>query len=110
MVFTKKDAITDITYRCTNSSSGFAINGGFEYAISPAFNFGLGVGYQMYGDSKKWDMDARTGTSGSFASELAGYNSVNIKHTGLTAQIYFTWSPPGLPFDPWDAVRGLSGI
>ena len=109
MIFTKKDAATDITYRYTNSSSGFAINGGLECALSPAFNFGLGVGYQMYGKNSKWDIDARSG-SGSWESNSTGTSGYEANNTGLTAQIYFTWSPPGLPFDPWDAVRGLSGF
>jgi hypothetical protein len=100
----------DISYRAANSSSGFALNGGLEYALSPSCNFGVGVGYQMYGKSSTWDIDYRAGSSGSWTSDNTGVEAYNVKYAGITASIYFTWSLPSLGIDPLDAVRGYYGI
>jgi hypothetical protein len=108
MISTKKDQY-DVTYRYTNSSSGFAINGSFEYALSPACNFGLGTGYQMYGKNNKWYEQSKNGTSDSWSSSSTSNEDYCVNHTGVTAQVYITWSLPGLSFDPLDAVRGLAG-
>jgi hypothetical protein len=99
-----------IYYRATNSSMGFAANGAIEIAIAPCMNIGFGAGYQMYSASNSWDLSSKTGENGSWSSGTTINDDITLSHTGLTAQVYLTWSPPALPFDPIDMIRGMSGL
>jgi len=102
---------TDTYYRATNSNLGFAANAGLEFALGAAVNFGLGVGYQLLGINKDWDVESKTGSGGSWNKFGSTYtNDIGLNYTGLTAQIYFTWSVPGLPFDPMDLIRANAGM
>jgi hypothetical protein len=102
---------TTYYYRFTNAGGGFELNGGLEYALSPAVNLGLTAGYQMYGESNDWSFEGKSGVSGSWSGiPLTGSNEVKLKHSGLAIQLYLTFSPPSLPFDPWDMIRGRLGI
>jgi hypothetical protein len=97
-------------YRAMNSNLGIAVNGGLEYALGPAVNFGIGAGYQLFGMMKDWDVESKVGTGGTWSKVGTFANDAGLNHTGLTAQVYFTWSVPGLPFDPVDMIRANSGI
>ncbi|HEX7510226.1 MAG TPA: autotransporter outer membrane beta-barrel domain-containing protein [Chitinivibrionales bacterium] len=110
-VFTDKwnDGVDDKYYRATNSNLGFAANGGLEIALGAAVNFGVGAGYQLLGVNKSWELDSKTGTGGSWTKESSG-DDLGLNHTGLTAQVYFTWSVPALPFDPIDMIRANAGL
>jgi hypothetical protein len=100
----------DIYYRATNTNLGFAINGGLEIALSPAFNFGVGAGYQLMGINKDWDLEYKTGSGGSWGNKSTFTNDIGLDYTGLTAQVYLTWSVPALPFDPIDMIRANAGF
>lgn len=114
-VFSDKinDGTDDIYYRAANSNLGFAANVGLEYALGAAVNFGVGAGYQLLGSNTSWELDSKTGSGGSWAKD-ATYGTVNndigLNYTGLTLQVYFTWSVPGLPFDPIDLMRASAGF
>ena len=100
----------DQYYRTINSNLGVAANAGIEIALGAAVNFGVGAGYQFFGTIKDWDVESKTGSTGSWNKINTYKNDVGLNYTGLTAQIYFTWSVPGLPFDPVDMIRANAGI
>ena len=105
------DGFNDIYYSVTNSNLGFAANAGLEYALGAAVNFGVGAGYQLLGTNKDWNLESKTGSGGSWSKLGDSYkNNVGLNYSGLTLQIYFTWSVPGLPFDPIDLVRAGAGL
>jgi hypothetical protein len=105
------DGTDDKYFRATNSNLGFAANVGLEIALGAAVNFGLGAGYQLLGINKDWDLESKTGSGGSWSKVGSTYtNDLGLNYTGLTAQVYFTWSVPGLPFDPIDMVRASAGF
>jgi hypothetical protein len=104
------DKADDTYYRAINSNLGMAVNGGVEIALGAAVNFGVGAGYQFFGTSKDWDVESKTGTTGTWSKIDTYKNNAGLNYTGLTAQIYFTWSVPGLPFDPIDMIRANAGI
>eukprot|EP00825_Cyclidium_porcatum_P013920 TRINITY_DN1738_c0_g1_i1.p2 TRINITY_DN1738_c0_g1~~TRINITY_DN1738_c0_g1_i1.p2 ORF type:complete len:129 (+),score=19.97 TRINITY_DN1738_c0_g1_i1:2-388(+) len=52
----------------------------------------VGSGYQMYGIGKSEN------------------DQFKLNHSGLTAQAYFTWSPPTILFDPLNWIRGRTGL
>ena len=103
-------AIDNGYYRVTNSNLGFAANAGLEFALGAAVNFGVGAGYQLLGINKDWNVESKTGTGGSWGGKTTITNDLGLNYTGLTAQIYFTWSVPGLPFDPIDLIRANAGL
>ncbi|MFH1762497.1 MAG: hypothetical protein ABIA63_15465, partial [bacterium] len=81
--------LTTYYYELRNSGAGIAINTGAEYALTPAMNLGLGLGYQLYGKSKEWDFYGKAGTTGDWAD--LGYtlnNEVELDHSGLSIQLY----------------------
>ena len=104
------DGFSDEYYRVTNSNLGFAANGGLEIALGAAVNFGLGAGYQLLGPNKDWDRESKTTSGGSWGDKSTFTNDLGLNYTGLTLQVYFTWSVPGLPFDPIDLVRASAGL
>jgi hypothetical protein len=95
-------------YRFSNGALGFAASGGLEYALNASMNIGVGAGYQLYGTSKDWTRESKSGDNWEGKTDFK--NDFGVKHTGLIAQIYFSWSVPGLPFDPMDMVRASSGL
>lgn len=97
-------------YRVTNTNLGFAANGGLEIALGAAVNFGVGAGYQLLGPNKDWDRESKNVNGGSWGDKITSSNDVGLNYTGLTLQVYFTWSVPGLPFDPIDLVRASAGL
>jgi len=99
----------DHYYRASNSNLGFAANAGLEFALGAAVNFGLGAGYQLLGANKDWTIESKTGSGGSWGDSHK-YTDIGLNYTGLTAHVYFTWSVPGLPFDPIDMIRASAGI
>ncbi len=101
---------TDTYYRASNSNVGFSANAGIEMALGAAVNVGVGAGYQLFGTSKDWDLELKTGSGGSWSKVQTFTNDLGLNYSGLTAQVYFTWSVPGLPFDPIDMVRASSGF
>jgi hypothetical protein len=111
-VFSDKinDGTDDIYYRAANSNLGFAANVGLEYALGAAVNFGVGAGYQLLGSNKDWDLESKTGSDGSWGNKTTFTNNLGLNYTGLTLQVYFTWSVPGLPFDPMDLMRASAGF
>ena len=113
-VFTDKwnDGTDDNYYRATNSNLGFTANAGLEFALGAAVNFGVGAGYQLLGTNASWELDSKVGSSGSW-SQVSGSpydKDLALNHSGLTAQVYFTWSVPALPFDPIDMIRANAGL
>ena len=104
------DGTNDQYFRATNSNLGFAANVGLEIALGAAVNFGLGAGYQLLGINKDWDIESKTGTGGSWGNKTTITNDLGLNYTGLTAQVNFTLSVPGLPFDPIDMVRASAGF
>ena len=97
----------DVFLKYTNTGSGFAVNGALEYAVLPQLNFGIGGGYQLFGEVKDWLFQYKIGKDGSWEPVDFDPTSsfVAINHTGLTIQAYLTYSPPSLPFDPWRMLR-----
>jgi hypothetical protein len=100
----------DIYYSATNSNLGFAANVGLEYALGAAVNFGVGAGYQFLGTNTTWVLESKTGSGGSWGNSTTFSNDVGLNYTGLTAQVYFTWSLPSIAFDPMDMIRANMGI
>ncbi len=104
-------AFTTYYYELRNSGSGLAINLAGEYALNPAINVGAGLGYQLYSSSSDWEFYGKSGATGDWAD--LGYtmnNEVELDHSGLQFQVYITYSPPSLPFDPIDYARGYLGL
>ena len=81
-----------------------------KIALGAAVNFGLGAGYQLLGPNKNWDRESKTTSEGSWCDKSTFTNDLGLNYTGLTLQVYFTWSVPGLPFDPLDLVRAGAGL
>lgn len=82
----------------TNAALGLAAGGKLEFALAPSLNIGGGASFHLHGESNDWVKDGITGTGDP------------IDHSGLAIRAYLNWSPPQLPFDPWEMLRGLSGI
>jgi hypothetical protein len=104
------DGTDDMYYSATNSNLGFAANVGLEYALGAAVNFGVGAGYQLLGTNKDWTLESKTGSGGSWGNSTTFSNDIGLNYTGLTLQVYFTWSLPSIAFDPMDMVRANMGI
>jgi hypothetical protein len=104
------DGTDDMYYSATNSNLGFAANAGLEYALGAAVNFGVGAGYQLLGTNKDWTLESKTGSGGSWGNSTTFSNDIGLNYTGLTLQVYFTWSLPSIAFDPLDMVRANMGI
>lgn len=84
----------------TNAALGLTFLGNVEFALTPSLNIGAGAGMQLHG-AADWDEDPAI-TVNTTASQ--------INHSGLAVKAYLVWSPPRLPFDPWEMLRGMAGI
>jgi len=104
------DGTDDMYYSATNSNLGFAANVGLEYALGAAVNFGVGAGYQFLGTNTSWDLESKTGSGGSWGNSTTYSNDIGLNYTGLTLQVYFTWSLPSIAFDPLDMIRASAGL
>lgn len=98
---------TTFTFRLTNSTMGFGINGGLEFALTPALSIGGSAVYLFYPKSSDWDYEYKK-DSGKYQTIKTIKNDLEIDQSGLRFEFYLTWSPPALAFDPLDAVRGLA--
>ena len=80
-----------VTY--INSGAGTSFGADMEFALMPCLNIGAGAVMQSYEDGT-WD------------EGLYG----EMDHSGTSMRVYLNWSPPSLPFDPWEMLRGMAGI
>lgn len=87
----------------SNTSNGLAAYGGLEVAINPDFNFGLTVGYRLFGESDEWTYKPKKG------GEVTLYG-LKVVHGGPSIGLYLIYSPPSLPFDPFSYLRGKLGV
>ena len=102
---------SDEYFQLSTNSLGFSINGAIEFALGAAVNLGVGAGYQMLlNGSQDWDLESKTGSGGSWNNVATYTNNLKLNQTGLTAQVYFTWSLPSIAFDPMDMIRANMGI
>ncbi len=105
-----KSSVLDTALRLDNASIGLVVGGGLEFALSPALNFGAGVQYRMLAESADWTRQSRTSVADKWGNSIDITDKTPLSHSGLTYRVYFTWSPPALPFDPVDMIRGNMGI
>ena len=112
MVETEKyTLLSTIDYynRFINSGAGIFFNGNVELPLTSWCNLGLGGGYQIYGASKDWTQEMKAGLTGDW-SKGSTYTDAEISHSGPTVHLFLTISPPALPFDPLDLLRGSIGL
>jgi hypothetical protein len=73
-----------------NRAGCFNPRGGFEIAASPALNLRFEGGYKISGEATE--------------------DNFTVNHSGLTIGVGFVYSPPSLPFDPFDYLRAKVGF
>ncbi len=96
---------SDYTFEMRNNTVGGQLTLGCDYAATPDFNIGVGLGYRIYTVSDIWTVDL----NGESAEFTADDTYPEIDHSGLAIGLYLHWSVPELPFDPADWIRGAMG-
>jgi hypothetical protein len=61
--------------------------------------------FQLNGENSEW-----TYLVDGEATSVAGGFVAPVNHSGLSIRAGLTWSPPALPFDPWEMLRGSMGL
>lgn len=101
----------DLTVR--NSSVGGQLNLGAEYAFTPDLHIGGVVGLRGFAQTDFWDMKFEDDTTEYFSGEAPQFGNADrptINHTGIFAGLYVHYTPPSLPFDPFDFISAaISG-
>ncbi len=99
-------ADTEYVYKFNNGwTFGGQGNIGLEFAVSPDVNIGAIAGYRHYPKSDKWTIkldDDKIRDN----EEISG--SPEVELSGIAFGLYFHYSPPALPFDPFSFLR--SGV
>ena len=98
--------IGDNTISLSNRTAGGIFQTGLEYAVTPDFYMGIYGGYQFYPESSIWTLDINH-DSYPLPSD-ADHPAFNAN--GATVGLYFHYQPPALPFDPFNFIRGVTGI
>ena len=97
---------TEYKYTINNSSVGGQLELGLDYAFTPDLNFGIMAGYRFYSPSESWTLELEPDIASGYVWDD---QFPDIDHSGLAFGIYFHYTPPSLPFDPIDFIRGASG-
>lgn len=97
----------DNTVSLTNHTIGGIFESGLEYVITPDFYIGIYGGYQFYPESIVWTLDIN---NDSYPLPTSNEDRPAFNANGATIGIYFHYQPPSLPFDPFNFIRGISGI
>lgn len=90
----------------SNRTLGGVFQSGIEFAVTPDFYMGIYGGYQYYPESSVWTLDIDSDSYPLLPSE----NRPTFNASGATLGLYFHYQPPALSFDPFNLVRGVSGI
>lgn len=90
-------------YSLANNTTGLSAGAKVEYALTPSLNINAGALFQLNGENKEWT-ELQDGKA---TNSVVNYAPVN--HSGLSIRAGLTWSPPALPFDPWEMLRGSMG-
>ncbi len=94
--------LTGYKYTVRNNTGGVMFNLGLDWAASPDFNLGVMAGYRLLPISEIWTQELEP-----FGEIFAVDDQFpDIDHSGLAFGLYFHWTPPELPFDPADWLRG----
>lgn len=110
--YTVKNPDTTFNSRWINTGLGGAAIGGIEIALSPALNFGISGGYQIFPSSTDWGFERKKSTENKWqkSGTLDMSKDAGVDYSGPVIKISFTYSPPSLPFDPLDWIRGRMGV
>jgi len=90
----------------SNRTLGGIFQSGLEFAVSPDFYMGIYGGYQYYPESSLWTVDIDSDSYPLLPSDTRP----TFNASGATVGLYFHYQPPALPFDPFNFIRGVSGI
>ncbi len=93
---------TEYTFTIKNNAFGFQLDAGFDWASSPDFNFGIMASYRIYPTSESWTLSL---DPGEYDIDVIDDEFPDINHSGLAFGLYFHYSPPSLPFDPFSFLN-----
>ncbi len=107
-VLSASEKVFDHTISLSNRTAGGIFQLGLEYVASPDFYLGGYAGYQFFPRSPVWtfDVDDDSIPLWNGGSEIRPEFDAN----GITIGLYLHYQPPALPFDPFNFLRGITGL
>jgi hypothetical protein len=101
--------LEDTRYRLNDGALVLGSGAGLEFALKPQLSIGAAAGFNYLPISLTSKISSKYGRDGEWSSGYeSGFSKLNRR--GFTFQVYATYSPPALPFDPASMGRGLLGF